>query len=371
MLIETLEAPYSIVPCEPNANVVRRKGLSDDAVIKLQMLGSSPRYDGYLHAEDGLVGDYCAKANSFPLLNFELEQMLFRSIELGRSVNDIRRNYGFWTAFNDGRKKRVQEDVENLLDSSKTIGEIVFHSNMLLVVKIARHYLGLLPLSELIQEGNMGMMRSIDKFDYKRGVKFSTFATEGITKYITRAIVNQGRTIRMPVNTSASFTKVRIFVEKFTADNGIDPTVGEIRKRFEEEVRSGKIDSLDPLLQAALQGSICGSYSLNHPIVSVDADEIGELGDSIADPDSREGDNEMSFVVSKSIMLERTREILKEELDERQRRILILRFEEERDLEDIGREVGLSRNRISQIIVEVIKKLQGNSALKDCYSQLI
>ncbi len=290
------------------------------------------------------VRAYLREIGRVSLLTQELEVLCAKQIEAGIEAQAV---YDSWKA--EGKLDEVpraeRRQVERAIEEGQEAKELLIEANLRLVVSIAKRYREKgMAFLDLIQEGNLGLMRAVEKFDYRRGFKFSTYATWWIRQAITRAVADQARTIRIPVHMVETINKVMRTQRLLSQELGREPTVEEIADRLQlpvERVRE---------LQRIGQDTI----SLSQPIGE---EEDFSLSDLIEDQSA-----EVPADAATRVLLNEAVKRALDELTEREQEVVRLRFGLDdgriRTLEEVGQIFGVTRERIRQIEMKTLAKLR-------------
>jgi RNA polymerase primary sigma factor len=286
---------------------------------------------------DDTVGLYLKEMSRVPLLTIDEEIQLAKALEAGRAAEGILRNDGA----DPVRRAWLQSQTENGLAAR----DHLIKANTRLVVSIAKKYMGRgVPFLDLIQEGNLGLMKAVEKFDYTRGYRFSTYATWWIRQTITRAIADQGRTIRVPVHMSDRIRRLYNTARELEQEQGRQPTPEEIAAEMDIEPRK-----VQWMLRVSWR-----PLSLERP---VGEEEDSELGNFIEDENSPTPPQS----AYQELLGEKIEEMLST-LSPREARILRLRFGlvngQSYTLEEVGQKFGLTRERIRQIEGKALRRLR-------------
>jgi len=309
-----------------------------------------PSKRGQLPDED-LVRLYLSDIGRHPLLTKDDEARLAQAAEAGREARAELSQNG---ACSPARLRQLRRAVR----AGDAAVETFVNGNLRLVVSIAKRYQGSdLPLLDLVQEGNLGLIHAVEKFDWRKGFKFSTYATWWIRQAITRGIANGGRTIRLPVHASDLLNQTLKSRARLEAQLGRRPNVSELASDL--EVSTERVVTI--LRHAAAPGSL--SEPLGH-------DTDAELGDVLED---RGAMSPLEAAAAALLPGEVAKMLVS--LDEREREIIRLRFGldrgEPRTLEEVGVRFGLTRERIRQIEARAMSKLRHPTASGDLHELLI
>ncbi len=316
--------------------------------------------DSNVNMEDP-VRMYLKEIGRVPLLSAEEEIELAKKMEAGFEAAQKNEEFAEKRAVlqkqvDDGKKvqeakKKIEEldkkiaENQRKIDIGKRAGQDLSQANLRLVVSIAKRYVGRgMLFLDLIQEGNLGLIKAVEKFDYRKGYKFSTYATWWIRQAITRAIADQARTIRIPVHMVETINKIIRINRQLLQELGREPSPSEIAERMdmpEDRVREILKISQEPV-------------SLETPIGE---EEDSHLGDFIPDDNMPVPADAAAF----TMLREQLDEIL-DTLTDRERKVLTLRFGlidgRARTLEEVGKEFNVTRERIRQIEAKALRKLR-------------
>lgn len=287
---------------------------------------------------------YLKEIGQIPLLDPKEEPIIARQIQEGEEAKEVMKN----PDLSDEEKKKLAKVIADGEQAKQTL----ISSNLRLVVSIAKKYVGRgMLFLDLIQEGNCGLIKAVEKFDYTKGFKFSTYATWWIRQSITRAIADQARTIRIPVHMVETINKLTRIQRQLVQDLGRDPLPEEIAEKMEnisaEKVREIQKIALDPV-------------SLETPIGEEDD---SHLGDFIEDKDTLSPDD----YTNNQLLKDEINAVL-QGLTEREEKVLRLRFGlldgRTRTLEEVGKEFNVTRERIRQIEAKALRKLKNPNRCK-------
>ena len=286
---------------------------------------------------DDTIGLYLKEVGRVPLLTAIEEVELAQRIERGRLAREelARGNVS----------PRRRQELQRLIEDGWAAREHLITANSRLVISVAKKYMGRgVPFLDLIQEGNIGLIRAAKKFDYRRGHKFSTYATWWIRQAVTRAIADQGRTIRVPVHMGDQINKLLRVQHQLTQRLGRDPTVEELANAL--EVTPQKVENMIQVARRPL--------SLETP---TDDEEDSVLGDFIQDEEVPAPDDTATY----NLLREHLESVLNS-LPPREVRILQLRYGlldgQAYTLEEVGRKMGVTRERVRQIEAQALSRLR-------------
>lgn len=312
MFLEEMYERFSVA----SIDILEGGGLLGDGGSEDDILGKKNLYRRSESSYDS-IQMYLREIGQYPLLNAQEER--------------------------DLAKRITEEDVEAV--------NLLARANLRLVVSIAKKYVGRSPdltLLDLIQEGNIGLFKAVDKFDYTKGYKFSTYATWWIRQAITRALADQARTIRIPVHMVETIAKYKQKVRQLSQDLGRDPLPEEVASEMGLDVE--KIHNIEKINH--------DTVSLESP-VGDEGEDKSTLGDFIADDKILSPDQESAH----RILADQVKEILGE-LSPKERKILEMRHGLEdgiyHTLEEVGKEFGVTRERIRQIEAKALEKIRNH-----------
>jgi RNA polymerase primary sigma factor len=300
---------------------------------------------GYQHAldSDDVVGLYLKEAGRVPLLTAEEEVSLAKRMEKAVKAKELLEARGDELPLDD------VFTLQDLMMDGEAAQEHLVRANARLVISVAKKYIGRgVPFLDLIQEGNIGLIRATNKFEYQRGHKFSTYATWWIRQAVSRAVADQGRTIRVPVHMGDQLNRMRRVQLQLTQELGREPSIDELAVGLETTP-----DKVENLLEIARR-----PISLETPI-----DEEGDstFGDFVEDVNSPAPAEE----VATNMLHEHLKKAL-DRLPPREAQILKLRYglEDGRvyTLEEVGQAIGVTRERVRQLEAQALNRLRQSSA---------
>jgi RNA polymerase primary sigma factor len=286
---------------------------------------------------DDTIGLYLKEVSRVPLLTAEEEVELAQRIERGRMARE--------ELAHGNVTPRRRLEMRRLIEDGWGAREHLITANSRLVISVAKKYMGRgVPFLDLIQEGNIGLIRATKKFDYRRGHKFSTYATWWIRQAVTRAIADQGRTIRVPVHMGDQINKLLRVQHQLTQRLGREPSVDELAVAL--DVPPKKVENMIQVARRPL--------SLETP---TDDEEDSVLGDFIEDDEAPPPDDMATY----NLLREHLGEVLNG-LPPREVRILQLRYGlldgQAYTLEEVGRKMGVTRERVRQIEAQALSRLR-------------
>lgn len=328
-----------------NEDDLNDEDLSEEDSIAEEISQLEKTFANASHAKiNDPVKMYLKEIGQIPLLDPKEEPIIARQIqEVEQAKEDIKN-----PDLSEEEKKKLAKIIADGEEAKQTL----ISSNLRLVVSIAKKYVGRgMLFLDLIQEGNCGLIKAVEKFDYTKGFKFSTYATWWIRQSITRAIADQARTIRIPVHMVETINKLTRIQRQLVQDLGRDPMPEEIAEKMEnisaEKVREIQKIALDPV-------------SLETPIGEEDD---SHLGDFIEDKDTLSPDD----YTNNQLLKDEINAVL-QGLTEREEKVLRLRFGlldgRTRTLEEVGKEFNVTRERIRQIEAKALRKLKNPNRCK-------
>jgi RNA polymerase primary sigma factor len=281
---------------------------------------------------------YLQEIGRVPLLDAQQEVELSMQMETGRRAAEKLRVGGEAGPAEKAILQRARREGDRAQQR-------LVEANLRLVVSIAKKYVGRgMPLLDLVQEGNLGLMRAVEKFDYRKGFKFSTYASWWIRQAVTRALADQGRTIRVPVHMVETINKLAAVQRNLNQELGREPTIEEIARDLE----------LEPAKVSELRRIAQDPVSLETPLGEEDD---STLGDFVEDTEAEAPVRAASFK-----LLQEYLGVVLEELNERERQVLVMRFGladgRIHTLEEVGRHFNVTRERIRQLETKAVAKLR-------------
>ena len=312
--------------------------LTSDEVKEIAEEALEIQADDLKHIDtDDTIGLYLKEVSRVPLLTAEEEVDLSQRIERGRMARE---------ELADGKVSSKRHiELRMLIEDGWSAREHLVTANSRLVISVAKKYMGRgVPFLDLIQEGNIGLIRATKKFDYRRGHKFSTYATWWIRQAVTRAIADQGRTIRVPVHMGDQINKLLRTQHQLTQKLGRDPSIEELAIAL--DVLPKKVENMIQVSRRPL--------SLETP---TDNEDDSVLGDFIEDNEIPAPDETATYNLLREHL-----EMVMDSLPPREVRILQLRYGlldgQAYTLEEVGRKMGVTRERVRQIEAQALSRLR-------------
>ncbi len=328
-----VDEPVGVSPSEEDLAAVEDDDVEED------LRKSTALDDNYLANidTDDTIGLYLKEVGRVPLLTAVEEVQLAQRIEHGRIARE--------ELARGSANPRRRSDLQMLIEDGWSAREHLITANSRLVISVAKKYMGRgVPFLDLIQEGNIGLIRAAKKFDYRRGHKFSTYATWWIRQAVTRAIADQGRTIRVPVHMGDQINKLLRVQHQLTQRLGRDPSVDELAAAL--EVTPQKVENMIQVARRPL--------SLETP---TDDEEDSVLGDFIQDEEVPAPDETATYNLLREHL-----DVILNGLPPREVRILQLRYGlldgQAYTLEEVGRKMGVTRERVRQIEAQALSRLR-------------
>ncbi|HRE48733.1 MAG TPA: sigma-70 family RNA polymerase sigma factor [Aggregatilineales bacterium] len=340
--------PLTIESADPDLpDMLDMPGDDDlEGMAELEAIGLDLIEDlGYQQAieTDDVVGLYLKEAGRVPLLTGEEEVRLAKRMEMGRFALEKLQDEGDYLPLEE------RMDLNDVVEDGNRAQEHLIQANSRLVISVAKKYTGRgVPFLDLIQEGNIGLIRAARKFEYQRGHKFSTYATWWIRQAVSRAVADQGRTIRVPVHMGDQINRLRRISLRLTQELGREPVMDELAKAMNTTP-----DKINTLLEISRR-----PVSLEAP---TDEDEETEIGDFVEDTRSMSPSEE-----TEGEMLKHHLSVALSRLPDREAHILKLRYGledgEAHTLEEVGKAIGVTRERVRQLEAQAINRLRRSSS---------